>query len=147
MDRRYIPVVAVGILAAAAVAAVLAEKAPPAPTEEDRAPRLAVVWSSADPDVAHGVCLMYAHAAARNKWFREVRLIVWGPSGRLLARDSKVQAKVKAMARDGVKLQACISCANSLGVTDDLRKLGVEVKGMGKPLTDVIRSGWKVITF
>ena len=41
--------------------------------------RLAVVWSSADPDVAKRVCFMYTHAAKRAKWFDVVHLVVWGP--------------------------------------------------------------------
>ncbi len=109
--------------------------------------RLAVVWTSGDPDVAHRVCLMYTHAAGRNKWFDQVRLIVWGPSARLLAGDKDLQAKIKKMMADGIKVQACIVCANSYGVTDKLREMGIEVKGMGKPLTDLLQSDWKVITF
>lgn len=109
--------------------------------------RLAVVWSSADPDVAHRVCLMYAHAAFTNKWFDEVRLIVWGPSARLLAADKDIQAKVKEMMKDGVIVQACVVCADSYGVTDTLRGLGIEVKGMGKPLTDILNGDYEVLTF
>ena len=59
--------------------------------------KLAVLWSSGDPDVGHKVCLMYTHAAKRAGWFDEVELIVWGPSSRLLAADKELQAKVKAM--------------------------------------------------
>lgn len=109
--------------------------------------RLAVVWSSGDPEVAHRVCLMYTHNAKKQKWFDEVTLIVWGPSARLLAADKDLQAKVKAMSDDGVKLQACLACTDSYGVTGQLRKLGVEVKYMGKPLTDMLQQGWKVMTF
>lgn len=109
--------------------------------------RLAVVWSSGDPDVAHRVCLMYAHAAFTNNWFDEVRLVVGGPSARLLAADKDIQAKVKAMMEDGVIVQACIACADSYGVADTLRGLGIEVKGMGKPLTDMLRDDYNVLTF
>ena len=109
--------------------------------------RLAVVWTSGDPEVAHRVCLMYTHAAKTRKWFDEVTLIVWGPSARLLAADKEVQAKVKAMAADGVKLQACQACADAYGVSDQLRKLGVEVLYMGQPLTDILKGDWKVLTF
>ncbi len=109
--------------------------------------RLAVVWSSGDPDVAHRVCLMYTHAAFTNKWFDEVRLVVWGPSARLLAADKDIQAKVKAMMDDGVTVQACIVCADSYGVADTLRGLGIEVKGMGKPLTDMLKDDYEVLTF
>ena len=44
-------------------------------------------------------------------------------------------------------MEACIACANAYGVTEDLRKLGYDVKGMGKPLTDYLKSGAKVLTF
>ena len=47
----------------------------------------------------------------------------------------------------GVKVQACLACADSYGVTEQLRKLGIEVKYMGKPLTDLITGGWKILTF
>ncbi|RJP35318.1 MAG: DsrE family protein [Candidatus Omnitrophota bacterium] len=109
--------------------------------------KLAVVWTSGDPDVAHRVCLMYTHAANNNKWFDQVNLIVWGPSARLLAGDKNLQANIKKMIEDGVTVQACIVCADSYGVTETLRLLGIEVKGMGKPLTDRLLGNWKVITF
>ena len=109
--------------------------------------RLAVLWTSGDPEVAHRVCFMYTDNAKKQKWFDEVTLIVWGPSARLLAGDKDLQAKVKGMLADGVKVQACVACADSYGVTEQLRKMGIEVKGMGKPLTDLIQQGWHVLTF
>jgi len=109
--------------------------------------RLAVVWSSGDPEVAHRVCFMYTDNAKKQKWFDEVTLIVWGPSARLLAGDKDLQARIKEMLEDGVKVQACIACADSYGVTEQLRKLGIEVKPMGKPLTDLIKTGWNILTF
>jgi hypothetical protein len=109
--------------------------------------KLAVVWTSGDADVAHRMCLMYTHAAKNAKWFDDVTLIVWGPSSRLLAGDKDLQAKVKSMMESGVKLQACVVCADMYGVADDLRAMGIEVKGMGKPLSDLLKSDWKVLTF
>lgn len=135
------------ILCASFIAALLARAGEPAPNRASDGSRLAVVWSSGDPDVAHRVCLMYTDAATRNKWFSEVRLIVWGPSARLLAADKDLQAKVKAMIQGGTKVQACIACADSYGVTDALRKLGIEVKAMGQPLTEILKSDYKVLTF
>lgn len=122
------------------------------PTESARPPetqesRLAVVWSSGDPDVAHRVCLMYCHNAKKQKWFDQVVLVVWGPSARLLAADKDLQAKVKSMMQDGIQVQACVACADSYGVSERLRGLGLEVKGMGRPLTDMLKMGWKVLTF
>jgi hypothetical protein len=109
--------------------------------------RLAVIWTSGDPEVAHRVCFMYTDNAKKQKWFDEVTLIVWGPSARLLAGDKDLQAKIKVMLEDGVKVQACQACADSYGVTEQLRKMGIDVKYMGKPLTDLIKQGWHTLTF
>ncbi|MCL3781402.1 DsrE family protein [Prolixibacteraceae bacterium JC049] len=109
--------------------------------------KLAVLWTSGDPDVAHKVCLMYTHAAKKMKWFNEVVLIVWGPSSRLLATDKSLQKKVKQMKEDGIKVRACIVCANMYGVTDELKQLGVEVLPMGVPLTNYLKEGYHTLTF
>jgi len=108
---------------------------------------LVVLWASGDRDVAEKSCLMYTHAAKRNGWFSEVVLIVWGSSSRLLAEDQDLQEKVKAMGRDGVVLEACVACADQLGVTESLRELGIDVKGMGTELTRYLKSGYPVLTY
>jgi hypothetical protein len=109
--------------------------------------KVAVVWTSGDSEVAHKVCFMYTHNAKRAKWFDEVVLIIWGPSSRILAGDKKLQAAVKEMMRDGVVVQACVVCADMYGVAGRLREMGIEVKGMGKPLSDMLKSDYKVLTF
>jgi hypothetical protein len=109
--------------------------------------KLAVLWVSGDPDVAEKSCLMYTHAAKRNDWFDEVVLIVWGASSRLLAEDEVLQEKVKAMIKDGVILEACIACSEGLGVTEELKALGIDVKGMGVPLTEYLKSGYHVLSY
>lgn len=114
---------------------------------ETKTEKLAVLWTSGDIDVAEKSCLMYTHAAKRNGWFDEVVLIVWGSSSRLLAENEVLQNKVKLMIEDGVILEACISCSNMLGVTEDLRALGIDVKGMGVPLTSYLKSGYHVLTY
>ncbi len=115
--------------------------------KQEKKEKLVVLWASGDRDVAEKSCLMYAHAAKRNGWFDEVVLIVWGSSSRLLAEDEALQEKVKAMKSDGVILEACIACSNMLGVTDELKDLGIDVKGMGLPLSDYLKSGYHVLTY
>lgn len=139
-----------GVAVLAAVSVWLLPSLAAEPTENPAAAatsRLAVVWTSGDPEVAHRVCLMYTHAARKAKWFNEVRLVFWGPSARLLAGDKDLQAKVKTMMADGVIVQACIVCADSYGVTEKLRSLGIDVKAMGQPLTQMLKDGYKTLTF
>lgn len=116
-------------------------------TLEQTPDKLVVLWTSDDPYVAERVSLMYTHAAKTNNWFKDVTLIIWGPSAKLISENLKLQEKLKAMQKDGVVIEACIACSNSYGVTEDLKKLGYDVKGMGKPLTDYLKSGARVLTF
>jgi len=100
---------------------------------------LAVLWTSADPDVAHRVGLMYTHAAKKQGWFDRVRLVAWGPSQRTLVGDKDLRAKVEEMRADGVQLQACIVCARSFGLVDELEAIGFEVIPMGRPLSGFLK--------
>ncbi|HUW81457.1 MAG TPA: hypothetical protein VMZ31_01525 [Phycisphaerae bacterium] len=56
------------------------------------------------------------------------------------------QPPLLAIAGTGVDVQACIVCANMYGVADKLRELGITVRGMGKPLTDMLQSGWTLLS-
>ncbi len=110
--------------------------------------KLTIVWTSGDPEVAHRMVLMYAHAAKKNGWFEDVQVIIWGPSSRLTAADKDIQAKLAQMQTDGVVVEACIACATTYGIVDRLRELGFEVKPMGKPLSDAIQDpGVHTVTF
>jgi hypothetical protein len=143
IERRAMKKAAIGstIAAVAVCGALAADK----PSQEPS--RLCVVWSSADPEVATNVCFMYTLNAKKAGWFDEVYLVVWGPSAKLLATDKAIQAEVAAMREVGVVTEACVSCAKRYGVDQALRDLGLDVKGMGKPLSDRLKAGWKVITF
>ena len=109
--------------------------------------KLAVLWTSGDPEVAHNVAFMYTHNAKKVGWFDEVTLIVWGPSQRLLIGDKSLQAKIKAMQNDGVLVEACIACAMNYDIVEELKALGISVRGMGMPLTDYLKNDWKILTF
>ena len=120
----------------------------PVEPEKSKVDKLVVLWTSDDPYVAERVAFMYTHAAKTAKWFDEVDLIIWGPSAKLTAENLKVQEKLKAMQKDGINIEACIVCAKAYQVVDDIKKLGFEVKGMGKPLTDHLKNDKvKVLTF
>jgi hypothetical protein len=108
---------------------------------------LVVLWTSGDRDVAEKVALMYTHAAAVNHWFAHVILIVWGPSANLLAGNSELQDKIAAMIDSGIQVQACVVCADSYGVSDKLRETGIEVIGMGRPLTNYLKKGYRQLNF
>ena len=109
--------------------------------------KLLVVWSSADREVALHNVFMYTHNAKKHGWWEQVRLLMWGPSDRLLTEDAELQAKVKAMIADGVEVLACKACADRLGVGETLEELGVNVFYTGTALTEMLKEGWTTLTY
>ncbi|MGQ7868871.1 DsrE family protein [Sunxiuqinia sp. sy24] len=116
-------------------------------TMEDNSNKLAVLWTSGDPEVAEKVCFMYTNNAKKQGWFDEVVLIVWGPSSKLLSENKMLQDYIKTMQESGVKIEACYYCADMYGVVDKLKAMDIEVKGMGIPLSNYLKEGWHTLTF
>jgi len=113
---------------------------------EDNSNKLAVLWTSGDVDVAEKMCFMYTYNAKKQGWFDEVVLIVWGPSAKLLSENKNLQDYVKKMKEAGVIVEACIACARMYNVDKDLAEMGIDVKGMGTPLTKYLKDGWKTLS-
>lgn len=113
---------------------------------EDNSNKLAVLWTSGDPNVAEKMVFMYTLNAKRQGWFDEVVLIIWGPSAKLITENEMLKDYLKTMQEEGVKTEACMSCAKMYGVDEKLAEMGVDVKGMGIPLSNYLKEGWKVLS-
>jgi hypothetical protein len=109
--------------------------------------KLVVLWTSGDREVAEKMVFMYTQNSKLRGWWKDVTLIVWGPSSKLLSQDSGLQDYIQSIKGVGVEVVACRACADEYGVTSDLESLGIEVKYMGEPLTSYLKSGIKVLTF
>lgn len=107
---------------------------------------LAVVWVTRDKEAAMNMILMYTTNSKLRKWWDRVTLVVWGPSGPLLLSDPELQKELQAAKEAGVELQACKACSDKYGISDQLTALGIEVKYMGQPLTEMLKSGTSVLT-
>ncbi len=114
--------------------------------QRDPDTNLYVLWTSGDREVAERMVFMYTLNAKLRDWWWEVCLIVWGPSARLLAEDKGLQEKLAEMREAGVELLACKACSDSYGVSETLESLGVTVKYMGEPLTELLKEGYRVLT-
>jgi hypothetical protein len=110
-------------------------------------PGLVVLWTSADREVALKMAFMYTLNAKKNGWWKDITLIVWGPSARLASEDREIQEHLKAMKEQGIVLEACKACTDMYGVSEELSELGVDIKWMGVPLTDYLKGNYKVLTF
>jgi len=108
---------------------------------------LCLIWNSADREVALNMVFMYGGNALPTGWWKRVRLIIWGPAQKTLVSDEALQAELYHLADAGVELLACQHCAENYGLVAALRALGVDVHYTGAPLTEMLQTGWKVLTF
>ena len=115
--------------------------------ENNEPSKLMVLWTSGDRDVALKMVYMYTYNAKKNDWWDEVRFVIWGPSSLLLSVDKELQDYIKKMKDEGVTIEACKACADMYGVSDKLAELGIDVKYMCKPITDMLKSDWISMTF
>ena len=147
MLKRIIPLVCVlGLMSAVRVPE---GKTKPLSQEESlkKPSKLLIVWTSGDREVALKMVFMYTFNAKKRGWWDEIRLLIWGPSSRLLAADKELQQEIGKMKEAGVELLACKACSDLYEVSADLEQLGIEVKYMGVPLTEMLQGDWTTITF
>lgn len=109
--------------------------------------KLVVLWTSGDRDVALNMVFMYTYSAKKSGWWKDIRLIIWGHSSKLLSEDTELQQEIKKMKEVGIEILACKACADRYGVAKKLEELGAEVKYLGLPLTEMLKSGWVCLTF
>lgn len=105
-----------------------------------------ILWTSGDREVALKMVFMYALNCKKRSWMNNVRLLIWGPSGKLLTEDIELQKYLKVLKDQGVELYACKGCADLYGISDNLTKLGVTVMYTGKMLADLQKEGWFILS-
>lgn len=108
--------------------------------------KLVVVWTSGDKEVAMKMVFMYTYNAKKYEWWKDITLLVWSPSAKLLTEDKELQDYVKKMLDSGIQVLACKGCADLYEISDKLEEIGVTVRYTGVDLTNFIKER-NVITF
>jgi len=104
-----------------------------------------ILWTSGDREVALKMVFMYAYNCKKREWMDTVRLLVWGPSAKLLSEDEELQEQLDGLKEVGVELYACKGCADLYGVSDKLSSLGINVMYAGTMLAELQQKGWHVL--
>ena len=106
-----------------------------------------VILSSGDREVALEVGLVYPLNAATKGWMDEVKVIIFGPSEKIAANDTEVQAKLKELMKAGIEVMACKWCADRMNITGKLEEVGIKVVYVGSIISDLLKDGWAPLTF
>ena len=107
---------------------------------------LYILWTNDNPVTAEKMVFMYGINSILRGWWDSVTIIVWGATASMVSENTDIQKKVKEAQEKGVHMTACKACADQLGVTDNLEKLGIEVKYWGEPLTNILKAKKTLMT-
>ncbi|NPD47305.1 MULTISPECIES: DsrE family protein [unclassified Lentimicrobium] len=108
--------------------------------------KLNILWTTNNRDTITHMISMYAVNTLKKGLWDEVSIIVWGASVKLLGENEDLQKEVITIMEKGVQIGACRACCDNMGVTDTLEKLGIDVKYMGEPLTEILKQDGKLLT-
>lgn len=108
--------------------------------------KINILWITDNKDTIFNMLSMYAINSKKHNWWKEVNVILWGASVKLVGNDTQVQTEVLEMQQNGISIEACKDCSDNFNVTETLEKLGVAVRYMGEPLTEYIKAGEKILT-
>ena len=107
---------------------------------------LYVLWTNDNLMTAEKMVFMYTINAMNNGWWKNVTIIIWGATTKLVSENVNIQEKIKEAMNAGIHVSACKTCADQLGVTETLEKLQIEVKRWGQPLTELLKNNEEVLT-
>lgn len=108
--------------------------------------RLHILWTNDNPVTAELMVMMYVTNTMKLEKWKRITVIIWGATAKLVAENIHIQHLLAEAQAVGVEFSACEGCAHALEVKEALLNLGIEVKGWGIPLTDLIQGKENLIT-
>lgn len=108
--------------------------------------KLNILWTTTNRDTITNMIAMYSKHALKVGWWKEINIIIWGGSAKLVGENADVQSEVLEMIKQGIYVQACRACADQYGAAETLEKLGISVEYMGEPLTNLLKQDEKLLT-
>lgn len=110
------------------------------------ADHLTIVWATAEPMTAKNMVMVYASNSIKEGWWESVTVLIWGGAQNLLLESPELQEDVRMLEGLGITVKACQSCSNNMGITEELRALGLTVERVGAELTRNLKGAGSVIT-
>ena len=108
--------------------------------------RLNILWTNSDEIMFDKMVAMYARNAKINGWWNEITVLIWGSTAKLAANSELVELRIRELLQVGVNVVACKACSDSLGTTDKLQNMGINVKYLGEELTRILKSDEKLLS-
>ncbi|MBI9104286.1 MAG: DsrE family protein [Spirochaetales bacterium] len=108
--------------------------------------RLHILWTNDNPITSKLMVFMYGIKAKSAGFWENVTIIIWGATAKYVSENIEIQEYIRKAKEAGVHVSGCRSCAEELGVVDDLEKQGIELIRWGAPLTELLKNNEKILT-
>jgi hypothetical protein len=108
--------------------------------------KVLIVISSSDREVVW-TALLYARAAIASDWMGAAKVILWGPSSRVVADDAELRGNVREVIALGERVYVCKACSDRYGATEALAELGCTVEYVGPVSSGFIEQGYAVFNW
>ena len=107
--------------------------------------KIAVIWALKNPEVAKEMVLDNIRNFKLRGFWDQVRLVMWGPSVTLFAKDEELQSELAELKKIGVEVQICKRSTNGYDVTDKIASLKSDLFYMEDPFTEYNKEDWATI--
>lgn len=108
--------------------------------------KLNILWTNDNVITVENMLFMYGINSKKMKLWDNVNVIIWGAATKLVGENAHIRELIKNAQEVGVNFMACLACAEELEVKNVLADLGIDVKYMANPLTDIIKSKENLLT-
>ena len=108
---------------------------------------LHILWTNDNPVTAENMVFMYATNSLRLQWWKNVHIIIWGATIKLLVEDEKIQNLIRLFQEQGGNVSACKRCAENLNLLRELEAIpDIDVLYIGESFTKILKDGEKVLS-
>lgn len=108
--------------------------------------KLLILWTSNNKETAINMVFMYAENSKIKGWWKEVILLIWGSSSKLVSENKDIQNYIESLQQEGIRIIACKQCAENYNIVEKLEKQNIEVFYTGEFLSNWLKSNKKIIT-
>ena len=109
-------------------------------------PKVLIIISSTDREVIW-TALLYARSAIAGDWMGSTKVIIWGPSSKIIAEDIELQDDVRQIIYLGERVYVCKACSDKYRASDKLEGLGCDVVYVGEISSEFISEGYPIFNW
>lgn len=107
--------------------------------------KILIIISTAEAEKVT-TALMYAYKCRHKGWFKETKVVFFGPSQKLVLVDDQIKTMTKDLVDDDPPY-ACKTISDQDKLTEETERLGLKVEYIGSYISHLIKEGYTPLIF